>query len=200
MKPDNRLLAILRQGVDERSPGAQNRAPRRRQMRTLIALALMGLAPAAFAADEKAPTDKELDAAKAELDFHKDQMKAIDKIVKKWDKDADKEKWDKLPDLDADLKPYLRDQLGFVRDAGVETNAKDLPPAGVATVVTPDDKPKLEHVRDLALSLRDDPVDYGKGKEGVAVRRAKLDELKTEIDARYERKDAAYDAMKDAAK
>ena len=56
------------------------------------------------------------------------------------------------------------------------------------------------HLRDSLISLRDDPVDYGKGKDGVSVRRAHLDELKAEVDARYERKSSQYDKMKDEAK
>ena len=147
----------------------------------------------------KPPTDKQLDDAKAEVKWHKDQAKQIDKAVGAWEKDVDAKKFDKAAEVDADLKPLMRDQLGYLRDMGFVAAGDDLPAAGAPMMVGPEDK--MDVLGAALIEVRTQTIEYAK-PEGpqIQARRANLDMINKAAQSRYDRKEKQYDEMKEAAK
>ncbi len=148
------------------------------------------------------PTEADLDAAEDELDWHADQAKQISKLVGKWNKYVDGDKMDKAAEIDAELKPLLRDQMGYLRDMGVTGVGDDLPPAPSGPMmVGDDDVTKMETLRDHILELRTQAIEYAKPDGAkVQARKAAYNALDQAVQARVERKEAQYEKMKDAVK
>lgn len=169
--------------------------------------ATVGTAPAGdstMPADDKKgpPSDADLDKAKEELAWHKDQAKQIDKLIGKWEKYVDGEKFDKAKEVDAELKPLLRDQMGYLRDMGVANTGDDLPASkGAPAMVGGEDQSKMEQLRDAITEVRTQDIDYAKPDgQKVQTRRSNLELIDQAVQARYERKDKQYDEMKEKAK
>ncbi len=160
-------------------------------MRSLFVALSLTLAGAAYAA----PSDAKLDAWKAEAASAEDTLKEVSKLTKKWHKAAEKDKDTK--ELDKELAFHYNSDLAWLRDHGVPTKEPiELPqhPQHAIADQTPleeDEKPKMEHLRDLLVELR--ASEPGK-KEQVTGK--KLDEYVGILEGRYERKQKNYDELK----
>lgn len=148
------------------------------------------------------PTEADVDAAKDELKWHKDQAKTVSKLVGKWNKYVESDKMDKAAEIDAELKPILRDQMGYLRDMGVTNVGEDLPPAPSGPMMVGDEESsKMETLRDHIIELRTQEIEYAKPDGAkVQARKAAYNALDQAVQARYERKEAQYEKMKDAVK
>lgn len=160
-------------------------------MRSLFVLVGLTLANTAWAE----PSEAKLDAWKEEANSAKDIHKDVSKLVKKWHKATDKDK--DTAELDKEINFFVKQDLAWLRDHGIPTKEPvELPkhPLHGQAEETPldeDEKPKMEHLRDLLVELKDDGKDKAIGK--------KLDEYVSILGDRYERKQKRYDELKDAS-
>lgn len=148
------------------------------------------------------PTEADVDAAKEELKWHKDQAKQVSKLVGKWNKYVEAEKFDKAAEIDAEIKPLLREQMGYLRDMGVTNVGDDLPPASGSPMMVGEEEPtKMETLRDHITELRTQEIEYAKPDGArVQARKAAYNALDQALQSRLERKEKQYDEMKDAVK
>jgi hypothetical protein len=162
-------------------------------MRTLFIALGLTISGTALAA----PLDAKLEAWKAEAKSAKDAHKDVSKLVKKWHKAADKDK--DTAELDKELHFFVKQDLAWLRDHGVPTKEPvELPkhPLHATAEETPldqDETPKMEHLRDLLVEIKDAPP----GKDKAVGK--KLDEYVSILEDRYERKQKKYDDLKDAS-
>lgn len=156
-------------------------------LKHLAATALLALALPLVTADAHA-ADPEVKEARQEMKEAKRYHKDVDRLVRKWEKAADKEKDEKLARYDAELHDLYRDELTRLRDLGVPTRKPEPKPINPdfpeKVKPIPVVHPKMESLRDDLVALRD--LD-GSGPKALEKKARLLGDVNANIAERYER-------------
>ena len=163
-------------------------------MRKLWFVVLLAFGAGAATSEASAATKEELKADKERYKEAKGRAKDVSKLAEKWIKAHEKQDAEKKTEIDAELLPYLKEDISWIRAAGVEVRPADDEPAPPGTVSGGGNKPdlepgKLEELRDIIVPLKDGET---KAAEKVKALRA----YASILEERYERRLAQYEAAK----